>query len=164
MPANTARLPRRIQGRRWLVQDGDYPIAMTRFEAWGRFQARDFEDGSVVPIDAKEASRRARSGGDFIVDEITAAQLAQECGVAPQTLRRIIRTMTAEGRGRIARETREMLNRNSGFRSSTPPAGMADLLADALAVTLGPNAAVLRERPRDWAAIEAVAEELIKGG
>ena len=45
-----------------------------------------------------------------------------------------------------------------------PPHGIAELLADALAVALGPNAAFIRELPRDWSAIATVAREVIADG
>lgn len=56
-----------------------------------------------------------------------------------------------------------MLNRGRVPDSAHPLRDLSDLLCDALAAILGENAAVFRDRPRDWAAVEAAAQEIVKG-
>lgn len=179
--APQTRRPPRIRGRRYLLADVD---GQDRVWVHGLFRSpdlagifgRDLPGGVIVDVEADEANRIARSpwarrGGH--IDENTLAERARSVGIDWRTLRSHLAADTAKGRGRLARLASADLSnlslsatRSSGAGSdkmtvsATAPDGMADLLADALAAVLGPNAAVFRDRPRDWRAIEAAAREI----
>lgn len=162
----------RIQGRRFLVFEfgNDDEIVgipgMARAEILAQCHARNIPRAIVVPIDASEANRVARSpmarDGRLVVDESTVADFGRLIGVTPRHARRLITQIVAEGTGKIGRAMRRrLLDRDSESQSSTPPAGIEETLVDALSALLGPNGASLRDRPIDWPAVEAVALEII---
>ena len=167
--------PPRVRGRRWLVVEGDAAgeivafRGLCRFELWGLVQARNWPRAAVIEVNAAEAHRIACSpaarGGGLVIDQITIGEYARECGTTPRQARRYLETIVASGTGLVARRMRQRRDESGQMsRSATPPAGIAELLADALAVALGPNAAWMRELPRPWDAIAATAREVIAGG
>ena len=167
--------PPRIQGRRWLVfefDDDDELVGipgMARAELIAQCRARNLLHAVVIAIDTEEANRVARSplarDGRLQIDETTVADFGRIIGTTVRHARRLLEQMIAEGTGRTGRiMRRRLLKRDSESRSSMPPHGIAELLADALAVALGPNAAFISELPRDWSAIATVAREVIADG
>ena len=141
-------------------------VGMATSRAWAEYQARDLAGGDVIEVDAATARRIAAEHGDkIIVDEVKLSDIARSADASPKLIRRIVERETAAGRGPVAAAMRDRkTNRDKCPNPSRAPADVADVLADALAACLGPNARVFADRPRDWQAIRAAANEIIKGG
>ena len=160
---------RRIRGRRFLVVDraddgAPCMVGMATSRAWAEYQARDLPRGDVIEVDAATARRiAAEHGADIIQDEITIRELADAAQVGTRFMRRHVERETAAGRGPVAVAVRARAT-NRDKCPDLPPAGTVELLADALAAALGPNARVFADQPRDWQAIRAAADEIVKGG
>ena len=164
--------PPRIQGRRWLVvefDDDDEVVAipgLCRFSLWAQVQARNLENAAVVDVEPAEANQIARSAaarrGDLIVHEMTLSSFCRQSDLAPTTARRCLEKIVSEGSGLQARiMRRKLLDRTKRLDSASQPTGIADLLVEAMAVLLGPNATLLWEHPRDWDAIKILAQEIV---
>ena len=168
-PAAPAGIRRqRIQGRRYLValfHPDDRELAALPYMGRTKLLAdmvcmearRNGWYGAVAvlpPLAARKvaASPLATDGGLYVESET----LLDMAGGDPAAARRLGRTIRRDLAGKPDAADAEKRH----MAESSP---IADTLADALAALLGPNAAVFRERPRDWPAIEAAALAIIEG-